>query len=141
MILDLTPYQWEKDPVSLAKRDDVDIFIELIGGHDGVAKEAVEVAIRQGKDVVTANKALLAHHGHQLALKAEENGSILRLPFTLNNNDNIFRGVRGGSLNPRSIQLVMKLIREKLGIASNATPHSLRHSLPNFQGLELPKQE
>ena len=76
--INLTPYQWEKDPVSLAKRDDVDIFIELIGGHEGVAKEAVEVAIRQGKDVVTANKALLAHHGHQLALKAEENGSILR---------------------------------------------------------------
>ena len=50
------------------------------------------------------------------------------LPFTLKSNDHIFRGVRGGSLNPRSIQLVMKLIREKLGIASNATPHSLRHS-------------
>ncbi len=50
------------------------------------------------------------------------------VPFTLNGNDNIFRGVRGGSLNPRSIQLVMKLIREKLGIAANATPHSLRHS-------------
>ena len=50
------------------------------------------------------------------------------LPFTLNTNDNIFRGVRGGSLNPRSTQLVMKLIREKLGIATNATPHSLRHS-------------
>ena len=50
------------------------------------------------------------------------------LPFSLNSNDNIFRGVRGGSLNPRSIQLVMKSIREKLGIAANATPHSLRHS-------------
>ena len=50
------------------------------------------------------------------------------LPFTLIGGDNIFRGVRGGKLNPRSIQLVMKLIREKLGIASNATPHSLRHS-------------
>ena len=50
------------------------------------------------------------------------------LPFTLNENDNIFRGVRGGSLNPRSIQLAMKLIRERLGIAANATPHALRHS-------------
>jgi integrase/recombinase XerC len=62
-----------------------------------------------------------------IAREAVENYMKL-LPFTLNNNDNIFRGVRGGSLNPRSIQLVMKLIREKLGIASNATPHSLRHS-------------
>ena len=63
----------------------------------------------------------------QIASDAVENYLNL-LPFTLNSNDNIFRGVRGGSLNPRSIQLVMKLIREKLGIASNATPHSLRHS-------------
>lgn len=63
----------------------------------------------------------------QIAKEAVEN-YLNTLPFTLNGNDNIFRGVRGGSLNPRSIQLVMKLIREKLGIASNATPHSLRHS-------------
>ena len=63
----------------------------------------------------------------QIAREAVEN-YLNTLPFTLNGNDNIFRGVRGGSLNPRSIQLVMKLIREKLGIASNATPHSLRHS-------------
>ena len=63
----------------------------------------------------------------QIARKAVENYLTL-LPFTLNTNDNIFRGVRGGSLNPRSTQLVMKLIREKLGIAANATPHTLRHS-------------
>ena len=76
--IDLSSYQWEKDPVSLAKREDIDVFIELIGGHEGAAKEAVEIAISKGKNVVTANKALLAHHGHELALKAEENGSILR---------------------------------------------------------------
>ena len=63
----------------------------------------------------------------QIARDAVENYLEL-LPFTLNSNDNIFRSVRGSSLNPRSIQLVMKLIREKLGIAANATPHSLRHS-------------
>ena len=63
----------------------------------------------------------------QIAREAVENYLKL-LPFSLNTNDNIFRGVRGGSLNPRSTQLVMKLIREKLGIATDATPHSLRHS-------------
>ena len=101
--INLTPYQWEKDPVSLAKRDDVDIFIELIGGHDGVAKEAVEVAIRQGKDVVTANKALLAHHGHQLALKAEENGSILRFEAAVAGGIPVIKslteGLAGNSIN------------------------------------------
>jgi homoserine dehydrogenase len=101
--INLTPYQWEKDPVSLAKRDDVDIFIELIGGHDGVAKEAVEVAIREGKDVVTANKALLAHHGHQLALKAEENGSILRFEAAVAGGIPVIKslteGLAGNSIN------------------------------------------
>ncbi len=63
----------------------------------------------------------------QIARESVENYLKL-LPFTLDGNDNIFRGVRGGSLNPRSIQLIMKLLREKLGLASNATPHSLRHS-------------
>ena len=38
----------------------------------------MEIAISKGKNIVTANKALLAHHGHKLALKAEENGAILR---------------------------------------------------------------
>ena len=76
--IDLSSYQWERDPVSLANREDIDVFIELIGGHEGAAKEAVEIAISKGKNVVTANKALLAHHGHELALKAEENGSLLR---------------------------------------------------------------
>ena len=69
--IDLSSYQWESDPISLATREDIDVFIELIGGHEGVAKEAVGLAISKGKDVVTANKALLAHHGHELALKAE----------------------------------------------------------------------
>ncbi len=76
--IDLSSYQWESDPISLATREDIDVFIELIGGNEGVAKEAVGLAISKGKDVVTANKALLAHHGHELALKAEKNGAALR---------------------------------------------------------------
>ncbi len=64
-------YDWEDDPVVLARRDDVDVFVELMGGADGVAKVAVEAAIDAGKDVVTANKALLAMHGQSLAEAAE----------------------------------------------------------------------
>jgi homoserine dehydrogenase len=75
---DLSGYAWETDPVALAQRDDVDVFIEVMGGHDGPAKDATEAAIAAGKDVVTANKALLAHHGHALALAAESNGLSIR---------------------------------------------------------------
>jgi homoserine dehydrogenase len=76
--VNLADYAWEDDPVALAKRDDVDVFVELMGGSDGPAKAATEAAIAAGKDVVTANKAMLAHHGHALALAAEEAGRVIR---------------------------------------------------------------
>ena len=75
---DLSGYAWEVDPVALAKRDDVDVFVEVMGGHEGPAKLATEAAIAAGKDVVTANKALLAHHGQALALAAESAGRVIR---------------------------------------------------------------
>jgi homoserine dehydrogenase len=75
---DLSAYAWETDPVALAQRDDVDVFIEVMGGHEGPAKLATEAAIAAGKDVVSANKALLAHHGQALALAAEAAGRVIR---------------------------------------------------------------
>ncbi|MBB96844.1 MAG: homoserine dehydrogenase [Rhodobacteraceae bacterium] len=74
----LSSYAWESDPVALAKRDDIDVFVELMGGHDGPAKDATEAALASGKDVVTANKALLAHHGQALAETAEAAGRVIR---------------------------------------------------------------
>ena len=74
----LGEYAWEDDPVTLARRNDVDVFVELIGGEDGPAKDAVEAAIASGKHVVTANKALLAMHGQTLAEAAEAQGVTLR---------------------------------------------------------------
>lgn len=76
--VDIGPYDWEDDAVVLAGRDDVDIFVELMGGSDGPAKAATEAALAAGKDVVTANKALLAIHGQELALQAEGAGSVIR---------------------------------------------------------------
>jgi len=74
----LGDYAWEDDPVALARREDVDVFVELMGGSEGAAKDATEAAIASGKDVVTANKALLAHHGQALALAAEVAGHVIR---------------------------------------------------------------
>jgi homoserine dehydrogenase len=76
--VNLSDYAWEDDPVALAKREDVDLFVELMGGDDGPAKDATEAALAAGKDVVTANKAMLAHHGQALAELAETNGAALR---------------------------------------------------------------
>jgi len=74
----LGDYAWENDPVALARRDDVDVFVELMGGADGPAKDATEAALASGKDVVTANKAMLAMHGAPLAESAEAAGRVIR---------------------------------------------------------------
>ncbi len=76
--VNLSSYAWEDDPVALAKRDDVDVFIELMGGEDGPAKAATEAALALGKDVITANKAMLAMHGQALAEAAEAQGSVIK---------------------------------------------------------------
>jgi homoserine dehydrogenase len=68
---DISQLPWFDDPVALASSPDVDVFVELIGGSDGTAKAAVEAALNAGKPVVTANKALIAEHGLELARLAE----------------------------------------------------------------------
>ena len=76
--VDLSAYVWEDDGVALARRDNVDVIVELIGGEGGQAKALVEAALSEGKHVVSANKALMARHGHALALVAERHGVALR---------------------------------------------------------------
>ncbi|QDH13407.1 homoserine dehydrogenase [Formicincola oecophyllae] len=63
---------WHDDPVALARDPEVDIVVELIGGSDGPARAVVENALRLGKPVVTANKALIARHGHELAALSQQ---------------------------------------------------------------------
>ncbi len=62
---------WYDDAVAMAAEADAEIVLELIGGEDGVAKAVCEAALDNGRDVVTANKALLARHGADLARRAE----------------------------------------------------------------------
>lgn len=76
--VDVSTYAWEDDPVALARRDDVDLVVEVIGGEDGPAKATAEAAIAAGKHLVTANKAMLARHGVDLATRAEAKGTALR---------------------------------------------------------------
>lgn len=75
--IDLTGVRWEDDPMALAAADDIDLVVELIGGSEGIARELVEAALRAGKHVATANKALIAHHGTALARLAEAKGVAL----------------------------------------------------------------
>ncbi|RAK52052.1 homoserine dehydrogenase [Phenylobacterium deserti] len=72
--VDISNLPWFDDPVALATSPETDIFVELVGGSDGPAKAAVEAALNAGKPVVTANKALIAEHGAELAALAEAKG-------------------------------------------------------------------
>lgn len=69
--------KWFDDPVKLAIDPANTVFVELIGGDEGPARAAVEAALGAKKHVVTANKALLAKHGVELAKLAEKNGVAL----------------------------------------------------------------
>lgn len=71
---DIAGYAWFANPIALANSDDIDVFVELMGGADGIALGSVEAALEAGKPVVTANKAMIAKHGARLAALAEARG-------------------------------------------------------------------
>ncbi len=76
--VDLSAYAWEDDPVALARREDVDLVVEAMGGEDGPALATARAALDGGRHLVTANKAMLARHGAALAAAAEAKGVALR---------------------------------------------------------------
>ena len=76
--INIDDLNWVDDPVHLAQNQNIDVFVELIGGVTGPARESVVAALQSGKDVVTANKALMALHGQELAELAEKNNCLLR---------------------------------------------------------------
>jgi homoserine dehydrogenase len=69
--LDLGDAVYFESAAAMAATADIDVFVELIGGAEGAALEAVEAALKRGVPVVTANKAMLAAHGLRLAQLSE----------------------------------------------------------------------
>ncbi len=94
--VDLARFAWFDDCAALAKASDIDLFVELIGGEEGVALAAAEAALGAGKSFVTANKALLAKHGMRLAHLAEENGVALAFEASVAGGIPIVKTLREG---------------------------------------------
>jgi homoserine dehydrogenase len=94
--LDLKKFRWVDDPVALASDPAIEVFVELIGGEGGVARKAVETALKAGKSVVTANKALLARHGVALAALAENNNVALNFEAAVAGGIPIVKTLREG---------------------------------------------
>ncbi len=70
--IDIENLKWVQDPYDITDDKEIDLVVELIGGEENPAKSIVEKSLLNKKHVVTANKALIAKHGHYLALLAEE---------------------------------------------------------------------
>ena len=94
--VDLSSARWYDDAVAMAADPDVDVVVELIGGSDGIAREVVASALAHGKHVVTANKALLAHHGAELARLAEGRGLALAFEASVAGGIPILKALREG---------------------------------------------
>src|SRR5258707_885555 len=97
--------RWEPDPLALASAPDIDVVVELIGGSRGVARRLVQTALRSGKHVVTANKALLALHGAELAALAEKKGAILAFEAAVAGGIPIIKALREGLVGNRVSRL------------------------------------
>jgi len=93
----------------LASSADIDVFVELIGGADGVAFEAVKAALRRGIPVVSANKAMLAAHGFELAALAERSGAQLHFEAAVGGGIPIIKTLRE-SLAGNAIQRVSGIL-------------------------------
>ncbi|WP_020185616.1 homoserine dehydrogenase [Methylopila sp. 73B] len=126
--LDLSRVAWHMDASQLARANDVDLVVELIGGAEGPARACVETAIEHGRPVVTANKALLAKHGVALARGSEEKGApiafeaavaggipivkTLREGLAANNVSRVF-GILNGTCN----YILTRMEKDKIGFA------------------------
>lgn len=94
--LNLDGVKWVENALELAQDPEIDIVVELIGGSEGIAHQLCETALKNKKHVVTANKALIAHHGVKLAKLAEENQIALALEAAVAGGIPIIKALKEG---------------------------------------------
>jgi homoserine dehydrogenase len=94
--VDVSGMAWVDNAVDLASREDVDTVVEVIGGSDGPALAMARAAICNGKSFVTANKAMLAHHGLELAASAEAANVALKFEAAVGGGIPVIKGIREG---------------------------------------------
>ncbi len=124
---DIGKYRWVADPMKLATDPEIDVVVELIGGAEGVARKLCQAAIAHGKHVVTANKALIAHHGTALAKAAEKAGVSFRYEAAVAGGIPVIKSLREG--------LAANRIRRVYGILNGTCNYIL--SAMTDQGREF----
>lgn len=94
--VDLSRFEWVDDTTALA-RSSADVVVELVGGADGPALALARATLGGGKGLVTANKAMLAHHGLELAQAAETAGAALKFEAAVAGGIPVVKGLREGA--------------------------------------------
>lgn len=94
--IDLRGVRWFDDALGLVASIDVDLVVEAIGGAESIARNVVEKALSMEKPVVTANKALVAHHGFRLATLAEKHDTVLAFEAAVAGGIPIIKSLREG---------------------------------------------
>jgi homoserine dehydrogenase len=113
----LDGYRWCADARALAEEPDIDVVCELIGGSDGIALELARRTLARGRHLVTANKAMLAHHGAELGRLAEARGVALGFEAAVAGGIPIVKALREG--------LAANRIRRVYGILNGTSNYIL----------------
>ena len=95
--IDLSRFDWVDDPVELARHARADVVVELVGGSDGPALALARAALGASKSFVTANKAMIAHHGLELAQAAEDAAVALKFEAAVAGGVPVIKGLREGA--------------------------------------------
>lgn len=95
--IDLNRFDWVDDAATLSAREDIDVVVELIGGADGPALTLARATLGHGKAFVTANKAMIAHHGLELAEAAEKTNAALKYEAAVAGGIPVIKGLREGA--------------------------------------------
>ncbi|WP_404335283.1 homoserine dehydrogenase [Sphingomonas sp. MMS12-HWE2-04] len=95
--VDIGRFAWVDDTAALARQGDADVVVELVGGSDGPALTLARATLAGGKHFVTANKAMIAHHGLELAQAAEDAGLALKFEAAVAGGVPVIKGLREGA--------------------------------------------
>jgi homoserine dehydrogenase len=95
-----------QDARVMAREAEYDVLVELIGGAGGIALEVVKTALELGRSVVTANKAMIAHHGVELARLAEKTGANIGFEASVGGGIPVIKSLREGLAGNRVIKVM-----------------------------------
>jgi homoserine dehydrogenase len=95
--VDLSSYRWVDDMGELATAGDVDVVVELVGGSDGPALTLARETLNHGRALVTANKAMIAHHGAELGALADSKNAPLKFEAAVAGGIPVIQGLRDGA--------------------------------------------